>query len=78
MPRRALDATDRRILNQPQKDSRLTNAELSVKVGLSPSPCLSRVRQLERDGLIRSYVALLDPEAPNLSISVFIQVTLER
>lgn len=78
MPRRALDATDRRILNQLQKDSKLTNVELSGRVGLSPSPCLSRVRQLEKDGFIRGYVALLDPEAVDLSINVFIQVTLEK
>ncbi|RDD69819.1 Lrp/AsnC family transcriptional regulator [Paracoccus versutus] len=78
MPRRALDATDRRILNQLQRDSKLTNVELSARVGLSPSPCLSRVKQLEKDGFIRGYVALLDPEAVDLSINVFIQVTLEK
>ncbi|RJE82086.1 Lrp/AsnC family transcriptional regulator [Paracoccus onubensis] len=78
MPRHALDAMDRRILNQLQKDSKLTNVELSARVGLSPSPCLSRVKQLEKDGFIRGYVALLDPGALELSISVFIQVTLEK
>ncbi|MDP0927964.1 Lrp/AsnC family transcriptional regulator [Paracoccus onubensis] len=78
MLRRALDATDRRILNQLQKDSKLTNVELAARVGLSPSPCLSRVKQLEKDGFIRGYVALLDPGALDLSISVFIQVTLEK
>ncbi|SEI00338.1 Lrp/AsnC family transcriptional regulator [Paracoccus alkenifer] len=78
MPRRPLDATDRRILNQLQRDSKQTNVELSARVGLSPSPCLSRVKQLEKDGFIRGYVALLDPESVDLSINVFIRVTLEK
>ncbi len=78
MPRRDLDDIDRRILTQLQRDSKLTNVELAARVGLSPSPCLTRVKQLERDGVIRGHVALLDPEAPGLSISVFIQVTLEK
>lgn len=78
MPKRSLDDTDRRILTQLQKDSSLTNVELSSRVGLSPSPCLARVKQLERDGFIRGYVALVDAEALDLSINVFIQVTLEK
>lgn len=78
MPRRVLDQIDTKILEQLQKDSKLSNLELSSRVGLSPSPCLSRVRQLENDGIIRGYVALLDPAAVDLSISVFIHVTLEK
>ncbi len=78
MPRRDLDDIDRRILGQLQRDSKLTNVELAARVGLSPSPCLARVKQLERDGVIRGHVALVDPEALGLSISVFIQVTLEK
>lgn len=78
MPNRKIDDTDRRILRQLQKESKLTNVELASRVGLSPSPCLSRVKQLESDGIIRGYVALLDPVALDLPISVFIQVTLEK
>ncbi|MFO1105924.1 MAG: Lrp/AsnC family transcriptional regulator [Amaricoccus sp.] len=78
MPPRRLDEIDRRILTELQRDSSRTNAELARRVGLSASPCLARVRQLERDGLVKGYVALLDPEALGLTISVFIQVTLDR
>jgi len=78
MPRRRLDELDRKILAELQKDSKLTNIELASRIGLSASPCLSRVRQLERDGFITGYVALVDPGALGLTISVFIQVALER
>lgn len=78
MPKRQIDDTDRRILRQLQKESKLTNVELASRVGLSPSPCLSRVKQLENDGIIRGYVALLDPVALDLPINVFIQITLEK
>lgn len=78
MPKRKLDETDRRILRHLQKESNLTNVELASRINLSPSPCLSRVKQLENDGFIRGYVALLDPVALDLPISVFIQVTLEK
>ncbi|MGO4916411.1 Lrp/AsnC family transcriptional regulator [Pseudogemmobacter sp. W21_MBD1_M6] len=78
MPTRHLDHIDRKILAELQRNSKLTNVELSGLVGLSPSPCLARVKQLERDKVIRSYVALVDPVELGLSISVFIQVTLER
>ncbi|WP_373418551.1 Lrp/AsnC family transcriptional regulator [Roseinatronobacter sp. S2] len=56
----------------------MSNVELAERVGLSPSPCLTRVRALENDGVIDRYVALVNPEAVGLSVSVFIQVTLER
>lgn len=74
----ALDAIDRRILNRLQDNARLTNVELAEAVGLSPSPCLRRVRELEDTGIIRRYVALLDPAAVDLPVSVFVNVTLER
>jgi Lrp/AsnC family leucine-responsive transcriptional regulator len=73
-----MDAIDRRILAELQADSRLTNVELAGRVGLSPSPCLARVRALERAGVIRRYVALVEPAALGLGVHVFIQVTLER
>ncbi|MBB05788.1 Lrp/AsnC family transcriptional regulator [Pseudooceanicola sp.] len=78
MPQRQLDRIDRKILRELQADGKLTNVELAARIGLSPSPCLARVRQLERDGVLRGYVALADPEALGLTMTVFIQVTLER
>lgn len=57
-----LDALDVRILETLQGNGKLTNVELAKIVGLSPSPCLARVRALEERGLISHYVALLDPE----------------
>lgn len=73
-----LDAIDLRILAELQRDGKLTNVELANRVGLSASPCLARVRQLERAGVISRYVALVNPETLGLMISVFIQITLER
>ena len=74
----ALDKIDQKILSELQVDGKITNVELSGRVGLSPSPCLQRVRALEEEGVIDRYVALVDPKSVGLSISVFIQVTLER
>ena len=73
-----LDATDWKILVRLQEDARLSNVELARAVNLSPSPCLARVRRLEEAGLIGRYVTLLDPLALGLTVSVFIQVRLER
>lgn len=73
-----LDDTDIRILAELQGDGRLTNVELAARVCLSPSPCLARVRALEEAGIIARYVALLDAERMGPSVSVFIQVALER
>lgn len=73
-----LDAIDHRILSQLQANARVTNSDLSRAVGLSPSPCLRRVRELEQNGTINRYVTLLNPAAVGLPVSVFVQVTLER
>ena len=73
-----LDATDRRILAALQGDGRMTIQALSDAVGLSPSPCLRRVRLLEEAGIIKRYVALVDQRAVGLSVSVFASVKLER
>src|SRR5579884_1597299 len=73
-----MDATDQRILAALQENARLPNIELAEKAGLSPSPCLRRVRELEERGVIRRYVTLLDPGAIGLPVSVFVSVTLER
>ncbi len=75
---RALDEIDRRILEVLQDDARISNVDLAGRVGLSASPCLRRVRDLEERGIVRSYVALLDPGAVGLGVSVFVQVSLER
>lgn len=73
-----LDSFDRKILAELQRSSKLTNVELASRVGLSPSPCLARVKALEASGVIKDYVALLDSEKLGGTISVFIHVTLER
>ena len=74
----ALDAIDRKILARLQEDARIANVELSEAVGLSPAPCLRRVRALEEEGVIRKHVTLLDPGAVGLPVSVFVNVSLER
>jgi Lrp/AsnC family leucine-responsive transcriptional regulator len=78
VPQTSLDAIDARILAQLQENARLTNVELAARIGLSPSPCLARVRALEQSGLIDRYVTLLDPQKLGLNVSVFIHVSLEK
>lgn len=78
MPDFRLDATDVRILNELQRDAGRTNLDLAAAVGLSPSPCLARVRALEAAGVISRRVALLDPARLGPSVSMVVQVTLER
>jgi DNA-binding Lrp family transcriptional regulator len=78
MPQMQLDAIDWQILGLLQADARMSNVELAKAVGLSPSPCLNRVRALEEAGYISRYVTLLDALRVGLKVSVFIQVTLER
>ncbi len=78
MPKIALDRIAWRILDRLQHDARVSNADLARDVGLSPSPCLRRVRELEQSGIIKDYVTLLEPADVGLPISVFVQVTLER
>jgi Lrp/AsnC family leucine-responsive transcriptional regulator len=75
---RALDAVDRKILVQLQANGRMSLAELADKVGLSASPCLRRVRMLEKAGVISRYVAVLDQRAVGLPVSVFVSIKLER
>lgn len=73
-----LDAIDLRILDELQADSNISNVELARRVHLSPSPCLARVRALEASGLLRKYVALLDPQMLGLNLNVFISVSLKQ
>lgn len=72
-----LDATDRRILAVLQKDGRITNAELSERVNLSPSACHRRVERLEKEGFIAAYVALLDARRLGKPTTVFVEITLQ-
>ena len=71
-----MDAIDRKILDALQRDGRLTNQALSEEVGLSPSPCLRRVRVLERNGVIRGYRANLSASKCGLDLTAFIRVRL--
>lgn len=73
----ALDATDRRILAALQKEGRITNAELSERINLSPSACHRRVQRLEEDGFIAAYVALVDARKLGKPTTVFVEITLE-
>jgi DNA-binding Lrp family transcriptional regulator len=72
-----MDATDRAILRQLQKEGRLSNIELADRVGLSASPCLRRVRRLEDSGVIAGYRAVIDPAAVDLGFQVLVHVTME-
>ena len=73
-----LDATDWKILARLQDEARVSNVELARAVNLSPSPCLARVRALEEGRVISRYVTLVDPLKIGLTVSVFIQVSLEK
>ena len=72
-----LDATDRRILTVLQKEGRITNAELSERINLSPSACHRRVQRLEEEGYIAGYVALLDARRMGRPTTVFVEITLQ-
>lgn len=76
MNRPELDATDRRILAALQREGRISNADLSERIHLSPSACFRRVKRLEAEGVIRDYAALLNPRAVGRGATVFVEVTL--
>ena len=73
-----MDQIDRKMLRALQRDGRMSNRALSDAVGLSPSPCLRRLKALEEAGIIRGYHADVDPKLYGLPITVFIRVRLER
>lgn len=73
-----LDRYDRAILNILQREGRLSNQELAERIGLSPSPCLRRVRALEENGLILGYRALLDARKLGLSLTALIHISMDR
>lgn len=78
MPIADLDDIDRNILSHLQFDGRMTNQHLSERVGLSPSPCLRRVRSLEDNGVITGYVALVNPAPIGLSVTAFVRIRLDQ
>jgi Lrp/AsnC family leucine-responsive transcriptional regulator len=71
-----MDRIDRAILSSLQEDGRLSNVELADRVGLSPSPCLRRVRNLEDSGVITGYRAVIDPAAVGRGFQVLLHVTM--
>jgi len=73
-----LKPVDLRILRVLQIEGRMPNVELAERVGLSPSPCLRRLKQLEASGILRGYAALLDRKRLGFGVEAFVQVSLER
>jgi len=73
-----MDAIDKKIISELQRDGRLSNQDLAALVGLSPSPCLRRVRRLEQAGILAGYTALVDPEKLGLPINVFVNIRMEK
>ena len=73
-----LDHIDHKILRHLQENARITNADLADRVGLSPTPCLRRLRRLEADGVIKGYHTEIDREALGINVTVIILVKLER
>ena len=78
MPKLELDKTDLKILSILQVDGQLSNQEVAERVNLSPSPCLRRIKRLEQAGVIRQYVALLDPEKIGLGLLAYVNVRLAK
>lgn len=73
-----IDGFDRRILEVLQREGRISNQELAERIGLSPSPCLRRVRALEENGLIAGYRAILDAGKLGLSLLALIHISMDR
>lgn len=76
--KQGLDRIDRRILNQLQRNNRISNQALAEQVGLSPPACLRRVRQLRESGIIQQEVALLSPERVGRLLNIIVEVEMER
>ena len=75
---RPLDRTDRLILEVLQEDGRIPNVALARRVNLTPTPCLERVRRLERDGYIRGFTALLNPERVDAGLLIYVEISLQN
>jgi Lrp/AsnC family leucine-responsive transcriptional regulator len=78
MPRLPIDETDTRILEQLQHDGRLSNLELAEKIGLSPSPCLRRLRRLEEKGVIKGYSVKINRKKLGLDLTIFVLLKLDH
>lgn len=75
---KSLDRIDKKILMELQKNGRVSNVELAKLVGLSATPCLERVKRLEKQGVIEGYQAIVNAEAVGASLLVFVEITLEK
>lgn len=73
-----IDRYDRQILALLQEDGRISNQDLAERIGLSPSPCLRRVRALEEGGVLVGYRALVDPKALGLSLMALIHISMDQ
>lgn len=73
-----IDRTDRRILSILETEGRIANVELARRVNLSPTPCLERVRRLERNGVITGYAARLAPQMISRGMTVFVEVRMDH
>lgn len=73
-----MDAVDRQIIAELRRDGRLSNVELADRIGLTPAPCLRRVKRLERSGVITGYTACIDPNAVGRGFEVLVNVDLTR
>jgi DNA-binding Lrp family transcriptional regulator len=71
-----LDLTDKKILNLLQQNSKANIKEIALKIGLTQTPTYERIKRLEKDGVIKNYIAVLDKEKVGYTIEVFCQVTL--
>jgi Lrp/AsnC family leucine-responsive transcriptional regulator len=77
-PQKPLTRIDSNILRELQADGRITYAELARRVGLTTTPCMERVKRMEREGVIKGYTALLDPTYLQAGLVVFVQIRLSR
>lgn len=75
---KSIDRIDKNILFELQKNGRLSNVELSKRVGLSPTPCLERVKRLEKEKYISGYKAILNPLKLEAALLVFVEITLTK
>lgn len=73
-----IDETDKKILRELQSNARISNKDLSNRIHLSPSPCLDRVKRLEKEGFIDGYVSLLNPEKIGYDMFAYVTVTLNK
>ena len=75
---KSLSSIDKKILRELQKNGRISYAELARRVGLTTTPCLERVKRMEREGVIAGYTTLLDPASLKAALVVFVQIRLTR